>query len=208
MVTGIGTVVAAGFAALAAGVFWNQLKAMQDQLTAQEADFRIDQRPILALTTDKPNGHEDGPQYDTPNKTLFWNYTVKNYGKGPAVTTKTCGYMSILGGNLIADNKGAGLKGGQLVPTQTFWGTVRYSAPVEPDVATTVEGGNGGIAVKIVIIYKDAYGTKFVSSNCLARNANGSVNWTDCTIPPISNIPIDTNKCETETREPPSEPLA
>ena len=55
MVTGAGTVGAAVLALVAAGIFWRQLGTMQAQLTEQEADFRIDQRPILALT-DVPPG--------------------------------------------------------------------------------------------------------------------------------------------------------
>src|SRR5208282_1266936 len=56
-ITGIGTVAAAIFAAAAAGlagvtayIFWKQLGTMQAQLTAQEADFRVDQRPILGAS--------------------------------------------------------------------------------------------------------------------------------------------------------------
>ena len=35
---------------------------------------------------------------------------------------KTCGYMRILGGQFVAENKGVGLITGQLVPTQTSLG--------------------------------------------------------------------------------------
>jgi hypothetical protein len=200
MITGIGTVIAAILAGVAAWIFWNQLGTMQAQLTAQEADFRIDQRPILSITRNEaPSDHVDGPQYNADTKELFWNYTIKNVGKGTAVTTKTCGYMGILGGQLMANQNGAPLRGAQIVPTQTYWGTVWYSAPIGPDVWTTIKNTNSGIIAKIVLIYRDAYGTKYVVPNCLFRNANGSVNWNDCAAAPLLNLSVNTNQCEVES---------
>ena len=49
--------------------------------------------------------------------------------------------------------------------------------------------------IRLVLIYKDAYGTRYVVPNCLSRNENNSTNWNNCT-GPISKVSIDTNVCE------------
>jgi hypothetical protein len=196
MITGIGTVIAALLAIVAAFIFWRQLGTMQAQLDSQEADFRIDQRPILSITrADRDSDHVDGPQYDAASKSLTWNYTIRNYGKGSAVDAKTCGYMRILGGQFVAENKGVGLITGQLVPTQTYWGTVRYGAEINSDAADKIEKTSGAVMIRLVLIYKDAYGTRYVVPNCLSRNENNSTNWNNCT-GPISKVSIDTDVCE------------
>jgi hypothetical protein len=199
MVTGIGTVIAALLAIVAACIFWRQLGTMQAQLDSQEADFRIDQRPILSITRNvAPSDHLDGPQYNPDTKQLMWNYTIGNFGKGAAITTNTCGYMSILGDKFIANQNGFPIRGAQIVPTQTYWGTVLHNTAVEPNVWEHIKNTEGGIIVRVVIIYYDAYGTKYIVPNCFFRNANGSINWNDCAGSQISNLPIDTNKCESE----------
>jgi hypothetical protein len=135
MVTGIGTVIAALLAIVAASIFWRQLGTMQAQLDSQEADFRIDQRPILSITRNvAPSDHLDGLQYNPDTKQLLWNYTIGKFGKGTAITTNTCGYMSILGDKFIANQNGSPIRGAQIVPTQTYWGTVWHNTAVEPNV--------------------------------------------------------------------------
>jgi hypothetical protein len=192
MVTGIGTVIAAVLAGVAAWIFWNQLGTMQVQLTTQEADFRIDQRPILSIArNDTAEGHIDGLQYKEETQKVYWNYTIKNYGKGTAIDTRTCGYMSILGGKLVAS---AATMGPLVVPGQTYWGTVWYDTTIDPETMNKAYSADGGVIVKIILAYHDAYGTKYVVPNCLFRNANGSINWNDCS----GNSPINlvTDKCE------------
>lgn len=122
-ITGIGTVAASVFGAAAAGIFAFQLRATQDQLTEQRAEFRLDQRPVLAFVP-IPEGNgmpATGPAYQ--NMTYGWNYGVRNTGKGTAIRIKMFEYVSILGSHFTAIVDGKGRFNSDLGPGEFFWST-------------------------------------------------------------------------------------
>ena len=127
--------IAAGAAVLAgvtAYIFWQQLGTMQAQLTAQEADFRIDQRPILGLTALPSEVKLPlGPSYDANTMSLSWHYAIINFGKGTAVDVKVFDYISVLGSHFKGTRRDS--YSSDLVTTDLMWTTAHYDGTVTPE---------------------------------------------------------------------------
>jgi len=176
MITGIGTGIAALLAGVAAVIFWNQLGTMQAQLNAQEADFKLDQRPILDLSDVAPADHLDGLHLD-PMNDLIWNYTIKNFGKGTAISSLVCTYYSVLGGDFVTQPHGGAVDIG---PSKGIWGTVTLVKSVTPDFVKQIEGTADGVIIKFVFEYKDVSGSRYENSFCLGRNIGGTIGVSTC----------------------------
>lgn len=190
MITGIGTILAAGLAGVAAAIFWAQLGTMQEQLRTQEADFRIDQRPILAAATFPAGTHvPQGFGYDQPN--VRWNYAIKNYGKGTAFEVRNFDYLSVLGSHFRGIKKGEDRS--TLVPTEDVWATAVFAAPVTPEREMAALNANGGIILKVVIKYKDAYGAIYEADVCEERFPNTAIG--NCDLSQL-HIPTDDDQDE------------
>jgi hypothetical protein len=85
-VTGIGTLVAAVFAAIAAYIFWSQLREMQTQIDEQRGEFRIDQRPFVGI--DETEIRINKPlTFDQNTASLDIDMWFRNTGKSVAVST-------------------------------------------------------------------------------------------------------------------------
>jgi hypothetical protein len=97
MITGAGTVVAAGLAGAAAIIFRLQLSTMQSQLDTDEAHFRLDERPIIALVPFSTEDHTPGIVFNKDTGEVWWNYALKNYGKGAAFHIRIFDYLSVMG---------------------------------------------------------------------------------------------------------------
>jgi len=199
MITGIGTVFAAILAAVAAGIFWMQLGTMQAQLREQETDFRIDQRPIISDDDDPklPSGVPLGQEYNALSGEYIWNYAIKNVGKTTAINMSMCGYISILGSHFKKRNCG---KDNDLAPTRGTWATARY-----PDRITIIDINRaalsmGGIIVKVIVTYEDAYGTPYSSFMCSATNPNHIVG--SCSHSQVDSIPTDDSDSEKKREQP------
>lgn len=188
-ITGIGTVIAAILAAVAAGIFWEQLGTMQAQLTAQETDFRIDERPILTAEEINIPGNaiRSGPVYD---KMLFgWNYGVKNIGKGTAIDVRMFEYVSILGSPFIGLTGGVGRTEPDVGPTNSFWSTAFFGSLLTEDRYALAKSKTNEIVVKVILAYKDVFGTVYRSPICLATHPNGSVG--NCLVSQFSSLTTD-----------------
>jgi hypothetical protein len=135
MITGIGTIIAAGLAIAAAWIFWNQLGTMQAQLDEQRVDFRLDQRPILDTADAPVPGHIDGPYYNQIIPAhVAWNYTIKNFGKGAAFDVRVCPFIRIGGSRFVASNNGVSGESFEIVSTKFIWQTTIF-----PDAFTEDE---------------------------------------------------------------------
>jgi hypothetical protein len=185
-ITGIATIAAAIFAAIAAGlagvtagIFWKQLGTMQAQLTAQEADFRIDQRPVLAITPLRPEIKPQGFYYDAGTKRLSFTYAMKNYGKGTALDVKVFDYISVLGSHFKPHTRNA--YNSDLVTTADFWTTAQYDDTLTPENNDSAVKSDNGKIVKIIIKYKDAYGVTYENDICLWSLISGAIGYCDLT---------------------------
>jgi hypothetical protein len=194
MITGIGTVVAAVLAGVAAWIFNQQLSASQAELTEQRAEFQLDQRPILTRVPIPPEMApiRDGPTYK--NMQYGWNYGVRNVGKGTALNVKMFEYISILGSHFIGIYGGIGRYYPDVGPTEFFWSTAYFGAPVSEERKQLAETSDNGIFIKVIIKYKDIFGTIYTSPICMITHANGSV--AGCLISQTANIPTDGEEYE------------
>jgi hypothetical protein len=196
MITGIGTVAPALLAGVAALIFWNQLGAMQRQISTDEDHFRWDQRPILAITDNYPGAQYavPGVSYDAPHWAFGSNYGVKNYGKGTAFDIRMFEYVSILGGHFRGVGEGKGRINSDLVPTAMFWSTAVFGAPLTPDRENTAEHSDNGIIVKIIIKYCDIFKTAYYTPICIRHYNNGAIG--NCQLFEVANIPTDDEERE------------
>jgi hypothetical protein len=190
-ITGIGTVIAAILAAVAAGIFGLQLRTMQAQLAEQQVDFRLDQRPILALADIFPGPEFAAPgiSYVSANNALGWNYGVKNYGKGTAFSIRMFEYVSVLSSHFRGHGGGRGRVNSDLVPTQAFWSTSVFDGPIIPEIEAKAAATDAGIIMKAIIKYCDVYKTLYTTPICLRHFANGATG--NCLLSEIANIPTD-----------------
>lgn len=188
MITGIGTVAAAALAGVAAYIFAQQLSASQAQLTEQRAEFRLDQRPILTHAPIPPEWKiPDGPIYQ--NMAYGWNYGIKNTGKGTALDVRMFEYVSILGSHFIGINGGMGRANPDVGPTEFFWSTAFFGAPLTEERRLLAQKTENSIVIKVIIKYKDTFGTIYTSPICIVTHTNNSVGG--CLISQIANIPTD-----------------
>lgn len=196
MVTGIGTVVAAILAGVAACIFWRQLTAMQRQITTDEEHFRWDQRPILAIADQFPGSQYamPGVSYDAPHRSFGWNYGIKNYGKGTAFNIRMFEYVSILGSHFRGVYDGKGRINSDLVPTATFWSTAVFGAPLAPDQEIIAERTDNGIIVKIIVKYCDVFKISYEVPVCLRHFANGAIG--NCQLFEVASTPTDDDERE------------
>lgn len=114
-----------------------------------------------------------GLVYDATPMSLRWNYAIKNFGKSTAFGIKGFEYISVLGGHFRGMKKREGAT--ELVPTQLLWATARYDDFVTPQRADLALHTDDGVIVKVIVKYKDAYGTIYHADICLVHAANGTV---------------------------------
>jgi hypothetical protein len=195
MITGIGTVIAAGLAGVAAWIFWNQLGTMEAQLTEQEKDFRIDQRPIISDddTATLPQGAKLGSIYDSETKLLGWNYAIRNFGKSTALNIHQFEYISILGSHFkIAVIRVTN----DLAPSRWAWSTAYFPNSVSQDDINKIIVTDSGIIVKVIVKYKDIYGTVYDGFICYQNKNNRAIG--SCTREQVDSIPTDGSRPEND----------
>ena len=95
MVTGIGTIVAAGLAGAAAWIFWNQLGTMQAQLVEQRQEFWTDRRPWIAFDDTVPMNQTF--VFDEKGGHVSIVATIKNGGKSLAKNIESLASPLIIG---------------------------------------------------------------------------------------------------------------
>jgi hypothetical protein len=190
MVTGVGTVIAALLAIVAAGIFWKQLGTMQTQLTDEREHFRLDERPILALT--------DGPipapmfNYDTDKRQFAWNYGIKNYGKTSAVSIRKYACISFSGSHFKSGDFSGVHDVADIVQSQAIFSSVFYDN-VSQEEANRALSIDGGVVITVVFEYAGLDGYPYRSLICQKHAANASI--ANCLPPEIADIPRDSDQC-------------
>ncbi len=142
----------------------------------QDEHFKLDERPILALS-DLPTNIPGDLQYDAKQNAVGWNYGVRNFGKTTAINIKMIEYMSVMGKPFKNSNgNGKYRVETDLVPTQFFWSSVRYNDPFPNIVAgTTLSRAQIGAIMLISLRYTDLSGSPYREDICLSLNYNGTV---------------------------------
>lgn len=149
---------------------------MQAQLDEQRAEFRLDQRPILTLIPipEGSNAPKSGPVYD--KMAYGYNYGVKNIGKGTALGIIMFEYVSILEDG------------------QWFWSTAYSGVPISQDRLDLASRTEASLVVKIIIKYKDVFGTIYTTNICLFNHINGATGG--CLPSQFASIPTDGEQYE------------
>ena len=104
-----------------------------------------------------------------------WNYGVKNIGKGTAIDVHMFEYVSVLGSHFIGLNGGIGRSNPDVGPTDFFWSTAFFGLPLSEDRLALARRTDNGIIIKVIMVYKDVFGTVYRSPICLATHINGSM---------------------------------
>ena len=155
---------------------------------------------VLALSNETPPPEiAVGLNYNILTKKMYWNYIVKNYGKGSAIRPAVCEYTSVLGGHFAVFGTGV-RQIPTLVPGTVTFGTVFVPDPVTEERADLIRKTDNGMIVKLRFSYTDVFGTTYKDPICLNRFSNGSVGISDCTPEWISTMPTDTSNCGKTTK--------
>ena len=165
---------------------------LQAQLSAQEADFRIDQRPIVIDDNNPPLPPEIrlGITYDKSTSRFGWNYGMKNVGKTTAFNPTNCEYVSVRGGHFktawpcrISNDLG---------PSSGSFGTAFYPDTIGKEDLGKLLLVPGGIIVKVLTTYKDIYGAPYDAFFCYVNNGNHTIG--NCSHRQVDKIPTDEYK--------------
>jgi hypothetical protein len=161
-------------------------------------DFQLDQRPILDVSDTPVPGYKDGPDYGhiVPDH-VAWNYMIKNYGKGAAFDVRICPFIRIGGSQFIASNNGNYGENSEIVPTKFIWQTVVFPDAIEPQEVKKIIGEDYGIAMKLIIFYKDTFKTTYRKVLCQLLLPGGAIAVSRCASYPFIYFIEDKNKCET-----------
>jgi hypothetical protein len=161
-------------------------------------DFQLDQRPILDLTDTPIPGYKDGPDYGRIVPSHFaWNYLIKNYGKGAAFDVRICPFMRVGGSEFVASNNGNYGENAEIVPTKFIWQTDVFPDAFTPEYAKSLAGEEYGLALKLVILYKDTFKTVYTKVLCQSVLPGGAITISQCASYPFTYFKEDKNKCET-----------
>jgi hypothetical protein len=201
MVTAWGTVGAAILAGVAALIFWNQLGTMQSQIDEQRIDFRLDQRPVLDVADAPVPNHKDRPVYNQiiPGH-VAWNYTIKNFGKGAAFDVRVCPFIRVGGSRFVASNNGDSGENFEIVSTKFIWQTAIFPDSFTEDEIKVISDEEYGVVLKLIILYRDTFGSPYTSTICQSKLPNGFLTVGRCTGYPFIYLMDDTDKCETTYR--------
>ena len=142
----------------------------------QEQHFRNDERPIISLGSDSdlPRGINFGLGYDPATKIVFWNYPIRNYGKGLAISIRFQEYMSFFGGQFKVGLSGAGTgrTGSDIAPTGTSWSSVSYPDAFDQGTVNRISLPDYRAIAIVVVTYKDTEGNSYENDICMEENRN------------------------------------
>jgi hypothetical protein len=160
-------------------------------------DFQLDQRPVLDLVDIPIPGHVDGPNYGNiiPGH-VAWNYSIKNYGKGPAFDVRICPPMRVGGSRLISSNNGNYGERFEIVSSKLVWQTAVFPDEMTINEAKVIEKEEFGVVLKLTILYKDTFKTTYKKIICQFRLPNGAIAFNPCTGYPFTYLMEDKNNCE------------
>lgn len=143
--------------------------------------FRQDQRPYLAQTTNSTSAPRTELTHGNSAQ-ILWNYRVTNYGKSPAYDVIKREYIRLGNGSPLVGSFTNGRNISDIpmtmAPTSEVLSTVigREMTIDEANQLTRTKEGTP-ISVKVVITYRDAYGTRYETGICLGYASGSAIRF-------------------------------
>jgi hypothetical protein len=191
-----GTWLAFGAAAIYAGIAANQMsimdstyrevqkqtvaaqcaaKAAQEAVRQAHDQFVQDQRPYMAQTANSTQGPKF---FDNPMKpgsgAITWDWHMSNYGKTPAYDVSYAEEINIGSGFVHSAGKFRTVLAGVIVPNFDTFHTI-VSEPMSKERFDELMKTDEGIAIRIVIKYRDSYRTPYETGLCFSHLALNAV---------------------------------
>lgn len=129
--------------------------------------FIQDQRPYIAETKGSGGNKPFLREVDNGKVQIVWNYGMTNYGKSPASNIVVLEQMKLLDGiwEKNAKNTDKASHAPPLVPNLDSMDSI-FSSPLSPEVANKILQTEGGIKIRVRIMYTDATRGSYETSLC------------------------------------------
>jgi hypothetical protein len=157
-----------------AGLALWQGRLTREAITNSSKQFQADQRPILWVTNDTGTPQVYVNPKDPTTGQILWTWHFTNYGKTPVSELRFRQYMKLGDGDFVPSNGekeevfGAPIPAGKVDTDTVISRELKVS-----EINDLIQ--SGGVTVKIIIEYTDAYKSRYETKVCMNRTNAGSI---------------------------------
>jgi hypothetical protein len=154
-----------------------QTTASQSAINQARDQFRLDQRPYIALThrSDQPEDSiSPPPLFVDKNGQVLWTIWIMNYGRSPAYHVRALGYVELRGKTKsVLTFDGAKEDGAAMPPNKRDFLTPGSRVPISREEFTKLIGTDDAIILHFKVAYTDCCGGTYETGICLKQFATG-----------------------------------